>query len=105
MHLGTEGKFEILLKSNKKIKYQIQFKSQNEKPENLNFKIEGKDRKYLKLEEMEQELKGELNESKRICINWKWEYENNQTQDKQDTKDGQKIRQYNFTIYAVGEKV
>ena len=74
----------------------------NNKPENLVFQIEGKDRKYEKLEDLEKELKGEINENKKIVIHWEWEYEKNNLQDIQDTKDGENIKQYNFTIYASG---
>ena len=100
---GTEGVFEIFLQSNKKINYRIYFRSTNEKPENLYFQLEGKDRKYTRLENMEQELKGELIKDKKIKIHWKWEYEKNHKQNLQDTKDGQLIGQYHFTIYAIGE--
>ena len=100
---GTEGTFEIVLQTNQKINYQIKFKSQNDKPQNLNFQIEGKDRKYTKLEDMEEELKGEMTNNKRIIIHWRWEYQTNKIEDIQDTKDGQKIKQYNFTISAIGE--
>lgn len=92
-----------MLQTNKKIKYHIKFKSENQKPENLKFQIVGKDRKYTKLEDMEQELKGEMARNKKIVINWKWDYEENAIQDRQDTKDGEIIRQYNFTIYVIGE--
>ena len=100
---GTSGAFEILLETNEKISYEIKFKSKNDKPQNLVFEIEGKDRKYKKLEDMEKELKGEITENKRIIINWQWEYEKNKTEDKQDTKDGEKLTKYNFTIYAIGK--
>ncbi len=100
---GTKGAFEILLETNEKIHYQIKFKSKNQKPENLTFKIEGKDKKYNKLEEMEEDLQGEIKENKRIIINWQWEYETSETQNRQDTEDGKKIRQYHFTIYAIGQ--
>lgn len=100
---GTEGGFEILLKSNKNIGYQIKFDSQNQKPKNLSFQIEGKDRKYEKLEEMEEELNGELIDSKKIKILWKWEYEKSKIQNLQDTKDGETLEQYNFMIYAMGK--
>lgn len=100
---GTEGTFEIVLQTNQKINYQIKFKSQNEKPQNLNFQIEGKDRKYAKLEDMEEELKGEMTNHKRIIIHWRWQYETSKIEDIQDTKDAQKIKQYNFTICARGE--
>lgn len=91
------------MQAKQKTNYKITFHSKNEKPENLKFQIEGKDKKYLRLEDLEQELKGEIYENKRIKINWKWEYEENETQNLQDTKDGQTINQYNFTIYAIGE--
>ena len=100
---GTQGAFEILLQANKKVNYQIKFKSKNEKPKNLNFEIEGKDRKYSKLEDMEQDLKGEIEKNTTITIHWKWEYEKDSREDLQDTKDGQTIKQYNFTISAIGE--
>ena len=101
-HLGTEGAFEIILQANKKINYYIKFESKNEKPKNLSFQIAGKDRKYYKLEDMEKELRGECKGSKKIIIKWKWEYQTNQTQDIQDTKDGENISKYNFLIYAIG---
>lgn len=100
---GTEGDFEIILQTNQRVNYRIEFKSTNEKPKNLYFKIEGKDRKYIQLEDMEKELKGEITESKSIKIHWKWDYETDKRQNFQDTKDGEMIRQYKFTIYAIGE--
>lgn len=100
---GTQGEFTILLKSNKKINYRIQFKSTNEKPENLYFQIKGSDRKYKKLEDMEENLKGELLGNKRISIYWKWEYEGEEEENKQDTKDGQTMIKYQFTIFAIGQ--
>ncbi len=101
---GTSGGFEILLETNQKINYQIKFRSKNEKPQNLNFQIEGEDRKYNSLEEMEQTLKGEIEENKIININWKWEYEIGKNENKQDTEDGKKLKQYQFEIYAIGNK-
>lgn len=65
--------------------------------------MDGKDRKYQTLEEMEEELKGEVKENKNIKIYWEWEYETNEMQNLQDTKDGEKIRQYNFMIYTIGQ--
>ena len=100
---GTAGAFEILLETNEKISYEIKFESKNEKPKNLVFSIKGKDRKYNNLEDMEKELKGEITENKSIVINWQWEYEKNETQNIQDTKDGEKLTKYNFTIFAIGK--
>lgn len=89
--------------SNEKINYQIKFESKNEKPKNLHFRMEGKDRKYKKLEDMEEELRGEVEKNKKIKIHWQWEYERNEIQDLEDTKDGEKIKQYNFMIYTIGQ--
>ncbi len=100
---GTEGDFTILLKSNKKINYRIQFKSTKEKPENLYFQIKGSDRKYKNLEDLEENLQGDLIGNKRITIHWKWEYEGKKEENRQDTKDGQTIVKYQFTIFAIGE--
>lgn len=83
--------------------YRIQFKSTNEKPENLYFRIKGSDRKYKKLEDMETNLKGEIEQNKNIIIQWKWDYEKSKIENRQDTKDGETIKQYHFTIYAKGE--
>lgn len=91
------------MQSNKKIDYCIKFKSENEKPENLNFQIEGKERKYTRLEDMETELNGQMIGNKRIKIHWEWDYQSDSTQDLQDTKDGETIKQYCFKIYAIGE--
>lgn len=52
---------------------------------------------------MEEELKGEIKEKKNIIIHWEWEYEKNETQNLQDTQDGENMKQYNFTIYAIGQ--
>ena len=98
---GTSGKFGILLETNQKVKYQVKFESKNDKPQNLIFEIEGKDRKYNSLEDMEQDLQGEIEKDKKITINWKWQYEENAEQNIQDTKDGEKLLVYNFTIYTV----
>lgn len=100
---GTEGEFEILLHSNKKMNYRIKFKSKNQKPKNLKFKMKGKDREYNQLEEMEEDLTGVIEGNKKLIIQWKWNYEKDETQDLQDTKDGETIKEYNFTIYTIAE--
>ncbi len=84
--------------------YQIQFEDKNSKPQNLIFGIEGKDRKYKKLKDMEVDLQGEVKGNKRIIINWQWEYEQSQKANWQDTKDGETIKQYQFIIYAIGKQ-
>ena len=103
---GTSGEFKIILKSDYNIKYAIDFKSKNEKPQNLVFYIKGKDKKYNTLEEMAKELHGKIQKEERIIVKWEWEYENvnNQKKDIQDTKDGEKLSNYKFIIYAIGYK-
>ena len=100
---GIEGAFEMVLHTKQKINYRIQFKSINSKPQNLYFQLEGKDEKYTKLEDLESQLRGRITEKKKIKIYWKWDYDGNKMQDIQDTKDGQRIQQYNFIIYTIGE--
>ena len=100
---GTYGKFQILLQTNKKTNYQIKFEDENDKPKNLIFRLNEKDKKYESLKDMEKELTGEITKDKEIVIYWQWEYENNKNDNIQDTKDGENIKNYNFTIYVIGK--
>lgn len=104
---GTKGEFEIVLKSNKDIYYKIEFESLNNKPENLNFSIKGQKEKYKTLEELTNSLQGNLTkkESKTINIEWNWEYQKGNNSDIQDTKDGIKLKEYNFLIHAIGNEI
>lgn len=103
---GTEGEFEIKLKSNKSIYYEIDFLSQNKKPKNLVFSIKGDNKRYSKLEDLRDELQGDLNkmETKSIIIQWKWDYDTGAKEDMQDTKDGTSIKDYHFYIHATGNE-
>lgn len=103
---GTEGEFEIKLKSNKSIYYEINFLSQNKKPKNLVFSIKGDNKRYSKLEDLRDELQGNLNkmETKSIIIQWKWDYDTGAKEDMQDTKDGTSIKDYHFYIHATGNE-
>lgn len=100
---GTKGHFEIVLISNIDINYKIIFENLNEKPQNLVFSIKGSDREYDNLNELQQELIGNLekNKVKRIDVNWRWKYENNLADNLQDTKDGTNLDMYKFNIYTV----
>lgn len=69
----------------------------------MEFKIKGKDRKYKKIEEMDNELKGIITKDKTITIQWEWKYETHKIQDLQDTKDGINIKKYNFAIWVIGQ--
>lgn len=93
-----------MLYSNSNLDYQLKFKSKNSKPQNLKFLVKGDDKVYNTLEDMEKILKGKItkNVEKKITISWKWEYESDEQQDIQDTEDGMKLKNYNFTIYTIG---
>lgn len=104
---GTNGEFEIILKSNKDIYYKMEFESLNNKPENLKFSIKGQREKYNTLEELTNSLQGNIakEESKIIHIEWNWEYQNGNSSDIQDTNDGTKLKEYNFLIHAIGNEI
>lgn len=98
---GTRGNFNIFITSNEDSKYQIKFKSENEKPKNLKFCYSNK--KCERLEELEKYLNGNINklEEKTIQIDWIWEYESGE--DSIDTYDGKNIENYQFKIGVVGK--
>ena len=100
----TAGNFDIILNSNQKLNYMIQFESKNEKPLNLKFYLSGDETKYDTLEELDDILTGVVskNEEKVICINWEWCYENDKENNIRDTNDAKEIREYNFLIYVQG---
>ena len=108
---GTKGEFEIILTTNQNLKYKIEFKSQNEKPYNLKFKLKDTEQEYRTLEELQKEMQGEIhvNETKKINVSWEWKYESDEknlkSQDMQDALDGNKIQKYNFTINVLGEEI
>ena len=101
---GTAGNFDIILNSNQKLNYMIQFESKNEKPLNLKFYLSGDETKYDTLEELDDILTGVVSKSeeKVICINWEWCYENDKENNIRDTNDAKEIREYNFLIYVQG---
>ena len=107
---GTSGKFQIELSSNKKIKYQINLKNETQKPQNLYFKINIKNRDLLEsnsLEELEKELQGVIYKNEKVIINfeWYWKFQDKYstvTTDIQDTNDSKNIKQYKFIIQVKG---
>lgn len=101
---GTSGKFDIVLHSNQNMNYQIAFKSENEKPSNLQFYTLENEKKFDTLEELGKNLMGKIleNEEKIIPVYWKWGYEANAQQNIQDTLDAKNMREYHFLIYVQG---
>lgn len=107
---GSKGEFEIELNSNQNLKYRIEFKSNNAKPQNLNFKVFN-DNVFLDeantLEKLSESMKGNINKNQKIIykIEWYWEFQNSQGLEKvdiQDTNDAKNINQYNFDVYTYG---
>ena len=80
---GTKGEFYIIVTSNSTLKYKIDMKAKNQKPQNLKFSI---------LEKQEGTIK--RGEQKKIKVMWEWQY---------DTKDGENIKKYEFEICTIGE--
>lgn len=84
----------------------------NEKPNNMMFQIRGKDKVYHTLQELQKDLGGmiEKRSQETIVINWKWEYESGDNEesiiynDKIDTDNSQKLKNYKFKINVVGEE-
>lgn len=101
---GTSGRFDILLTSNEDLNYKIEFESKSEKPTNLQFYTSENGKSYHSLEELGEDLTGRVlrKEEKTIPVHWKWEYEISEEQDKQDTLEAKKIREYDFLIYVQG---
>ena len=101
---GTSGGFEILLNANQNMSYKIEFESTNEKPNNLQFYTKEGGKRYSTLEELGENLTGEIleNEEEIVPIYWEWKYETNQEQNKQDTLEAKKMREYHFLIYVQG---
>ena len=88
---GTKGSFFVKLVANENMEYEIQILEKNKKPKNFKFEI------------FENKGKLEKGETKNIEIKWKWDYEINEEENKQDTKDGENIEIYNFEICTIGK--
>ena len=101
---GTSGRFDILLTSNGNLNYKIEFESKSEKPTNLQFYTSENEKSYHSLEELGEDLTGIVlrKEEKTIPVHWKWEYEISEEQDKQDTLEAKKSREYDVLIYVEG---
>ena len=97
---GTNGKFNIILNSNKYLQYKVVFKSINEKPKNLKFMALTNGEKLIKantLEEVDDNLKGSIDKNAKVNITilWYWPYEGEKQEEEtdiQDTKDGKSIK-------------
>lgn len=101
---GIEGEFNIILMTNLDTKYQIKFSSKSIKPQNLKFKNLETEEMVNNIQDLDLEGTLKKNTTKIIPIKWSWSYENTKEGDLQDTIDGKKIKNYEFSINATGEK-
>ena len=104
---GIEGRFQLILETNKNTKYNITFQNKKPKPKNLMFECTDTKVQYDSLEKFNKQLTGSINKGKQKVINihWFWNFENTTKGDKQDTIDSQNIKEYQFEVYVNGESV
>lgn len=104
---GLEGRFNIILTTNKDSKYYIKFENKSKKPNNLKFQELETQKETKTLEELQENLQGtiEKNKTKTISIRWYWPYQNTKSEDTQDTIDSKSITNYLFNIYVIGETI
>lgn len=95
------------------MKYKISFIDiNNEKPNNMIFKIRGSDKSYSSLQELQNNLEGIINahSTKEIIIDWQWAYESGNNEDsiikndKIDTSNGKVLESYKYRINVIGEE-
>lgn len=114
---GVGGNFSINIstkKSTTDMRYNIKFQDvTDEKPMNMTFSINGFNKQYSTLQELQSDLVGIIKKKskKTITINWNWNYESGQDEstiiqnDLIDTEEGKKLESYKFKIIVVGEEV
>lgn len=113
---GISGSFAIIVSTKNStvdMKYNVNFQDvTNEKPLHMSFKIRGNDREYDSLQELQEELVGLIKKKskKTIIIDWKWNYENGDSEsainesDLIDTNEGKILQSYKFKILVNGEE-
>lgn len=114
---GVKGSFGInisTLKSTVDMSYKIQFEDiTSEKPTNMKFKVRGSNHTYSTLQELENDLQGNIRKKSKmnIIIDWEWAYETGtdentiEENDIKDTLDGKELNSYKFKINVIGEEV
>lgn len=97
---GIEGRFQLILETNKNTNYNITFQNKKPKPKNLMFECTDTKVQYDNLEKFNKQLTGSINKGKQKVINihWFWNFENTTKGDKQDTIDSQNIKEYQFEV-------
>lgn len=114
---GTSGSFNIVVDgtdSEVGINYNISFKDEKNKPDNLKFIYENVE--YDSIQELENNLSGTINtndndKTRTLNIGWEWKYETglNETEiaknDAIDTKNAEEIQNYTFNVSVTGTQV
>ena len=98
---GTKGEFVIIIKKDPDLKCKMIFTNITKKPKNLEFYLNGNT--YNTLEEMQNEINEVLKENDRVTINWEWKYSTNEQEDIEDTQDGEKLKEYVFSMDTIVE--
>ena len=110
---GTTGSFDIVIDATGTevgLDYLVIFENEQNKPANLKYIYDGIE--YNSICDISNKIKGKINandleKTKTIKINWKWDYETGKEQAEisknnlLDTKDGMNIQNFNFNIKVV----
>ena len=113
---GAEGQFSLLLDATESevgVHYDIEFKNEKNKPQNLKFIYEGQT--YNSLTELSKQIIGNIlaneeNKVKEITIRWRWKYETGtedeiEENDEIDTQNGIEALNYTFNVIVTGTQM
>lgn len=100
---GCSGKFELYISTlggNKDISYKMNIKEENNKPQNLKYKIGEKE--YSSMNEVAKSFAGTIKENtiKKVIIEWYWDFYSDD--DAIDTFDGSNFDNYSFLMSITG---
>ena len=93
---GTRGCFYIQISTkngNRDMSYSMQIKEESNKPNNMKFRINGK--QFNSMKELAENINGTINKNsyKVLKINWEWQYESDKG-DQIDTINGESLDNY-----------
>ena len=113
---GTNGEFTLNIDASEAevgINYQIEFRDEKNKPDNLVFIYGGQ--KYKNLQEINGKLKGDIlqsdvNKVRKVTIQWEWSYETGfgeeiELNDQKDTQNGMEMLNYTFSVIVTGTQL
>ena len=110
---GTDGSFDIVIDATGTevgLDYEVIFENEENKPSNFKYVYNGIE--YNSISELSNKIKGKINandveKTKTITINWKWDYETGRTQEEinknnlLDTNDGKNLQNFRFNIKVI----